>query len=530
MSLLRALARSCFTLGSEATQRGRRWSLQVCLTKSSINRAVVLGSTVTGLSSGAGGAFTLDHSLMMVWAGAGRENPNTETKAARGSSRCKQTMFHSRGFGLMDSSYRRMRDQRMSASSTSDGIDGAEFSWTSFKIKTSPCEACSFTVVRFFVRGGNSPGIFFVHRCLCVPRPRRHKNREMTKLQIFNEAGVDQHAIEMPRLGTVVAAVKQPIASQQDFLLLGERRIERQAGGVLYHDRKIGTFQRVERRRHVGRFEIDRIDRVIGREIALVPVHQMLLDRGVVERRIEDVRREVRLMVAKAHKEKGVVRELPLQPLEEVDIVLRAERLPAQIFVDRRYISQVLPLRHQVGPIAEVPGEMIGGEIDENEHRAVLVLLLDHLRRGIEEKTVRLDIFGAEIVLIVEMLHAGRGLVATRAHERAERRIEREGAIAAAAQRRRQSALDASGGDPGHEIREAAERARRQAFQYVVFGEPARAAIAFDQEVALLAVERLEVGAIAVRDLDPRRHADVEARLVVDQDDVRRLLGRPARL
>jgi len=35
------------------------------------NSAVVFGSTVTGLSAGGGSAFTLAHSSMMVWAGAG---------------------------------------------------------------------------------------------------------------------------------------------------------------------------------------------------------------------------------------------------------------------------------------------------------------------------------------------------------------------------------------------------------------------------------------------------------------------------
>src|SRR6516164_9604791 len=62
----RASARSFSTLGIEATQRGLFSLLQVCLTKSITKSAVVFGSTVTALSSGAGGAFTLDHSSIMV--------------------------------------------------------------------------------------------------------------------------------------------------------------------------------------------------------------------------------------------------------------------------------------------------------------------------------------------------------------------------------------------------------------------------------------------------------------------------------
>ena len=78
---------------------------------------------------------------------------------------------------------------------------------------------------------------------------------------------------------------------------------------------------------------------------------------------------------------------------------------------------------------------MIGGEIDEDEHRTARAFLLDHSRRGVEEETVGLELARAEIVPVVETLHAGGGLEAARAHERAERRIERERAIAAAAQR-----------------------------------------------------------------------------------------------
>jgi len=43
----------------------------VLIHKSSINSAVVFGSTVTALSSGAGGAFVLAHSstILVAWAG-----------------------------------------------------------------------------------------------------------------------------------------------------------------------------------------------------------------------------------------------------------------------------------------------------------------------------------------------------------------------------------------------------------------------------------------------------------------------------
>ena len=122
------------------------------------------------------------------------------------------------------------------------------------------------------------------------------------------------------------------------------------------------------------------------------------------------------------------------------------------------------------------------------------------------------------------MLDAGGGLETARAHERAIGRIERDGAVAAAAQRQRQAALDAARGDAGHEIGKPAERARRQPGEHVVFGEPARAAIALGQELALLAVERFEMAAIARRHLDAIGLTNVETGFVMDHDDV----GPPA--
>src|SRR5207248_3782912 len=125
--------------------------------------------------------------------------------------------------------------------------------------------------------------------------------------------------------------------------------------------------------------------------------------------------------------------------------------------------------------------------IDKNEHRAVIVLFGDHSRRGIEEETVRFELARTEIVLVVETLHAGGDLEAARAHERAQCRIERNGAVAAALQRGRQAPIDAAGRDPRDEKGKTAETAGRQSLQHVVFGVPARSAIALDEEVALLA-------------------------------------------
>src|SRR5262245_16449497 len=59
----RAASISFLMVGMVATQRGR--APQLFFMKSSTSRAVVLGSTVTGLSSGADGGFTLAQSVTM---------------------------------------------------------------------------------------------------------------------------------------------------------------------------------------------------------------------------------------------------------------------------------------------------------------------------------------------------------------------------------------------------------------------------------------------------------------------------------
>src|SRR5689334_19375981 len=143
-----------------------------------------------------------------------------------------------------------------------------------------------------------------------------------------------------------------------------------------------------------------------------------------------------------------------------------------------------------------VPGEMICRKIDEDKHRPGGPMLGDRAGGGVEEEAVGLQIPRTEVVLIVEALHAGRRLEIPRAHERAERWIKRESAIATALQRRRQAAIDSSGRNARDKIGEAAERSRRQAREHIVLGVPARPAVALDQKITLLAVERLEMRAI----------------------------------
>src|SRR6185437_4688880 len=64
--LARAASTNFFTFGTEAAQRGRRACVQVCTVKSMTRSAVVLASSVTGLSCGGAGSFALDQSSMIV--------------------------------------------------------------------------------------------------------------------------------------------------------------------------------------------------------------------------------------------------------------------------------------------------------------------------------------------------------------------------------------------------------------------------------------------------------------------------------
>ena len=104
-------------------------------------------------------------------------------------------------------------------------------------------------------------------------------------------------------------------------------------------------------------------------------------------------------MIAEPYQPKRVIGELPLQSRQEIRIVLRAHGLPPQILIDQWSVSRILPLRHQVGPVAIVPGKMIGGEIDEDEHWTARMFVLDHARRSLIKETVGFDPARAEIML-----------------------------------------------------------------------------------------------------------------------------------
>src|SRR5712692_2927705 len=85
---------------------------------------------------------------------------------------------------------------------------------------------------------------------------RRRKAREklpivmtdtlpFSRLEMLDQAGVDQEPVEAPRLLAAGAGVEQALAAFEDFLLLGERGVERQTGALLDDQREIGRLDRV---------------------------------------------------------------------------------------------------------------------------------------------------------------------------------------------------------------------------------------------------------------------------------------------
>jgi hypothetical protein len=67
--------------------------------------------------------------------------------------------------------------------------------------------------------------------------------------------------------------------------------------------------------------------------------HEPARDAALVKPRLDEVGSEVRLMITEPNQQERVVGEIPLQPLQELHIILRAHRLAPQILIDRTYTA-----------------------------------------------------------------------------------------------------------------------------------------------------------------------------------------------
>ena len=183
-------------------------------------------------------------------------------------------------------------------------------------------------------------------------------------------------------------------------------------------------------------------------------------------------------MIAETQHHERLIRIIARQPGGEIAVVLRRHRLAANVFIDLRGIARRRPVRRQIGPIDAGPGKMIGREVHEHEDRRLRRLLArEHLQGLIEVELVGLHVLvDAHLRHVDELLDADALLEGARAEEVAIGRIERNGLVAAALQRLRQSARDPARGDPRDVELQVAERSRRHAGQHVEFGVPGRAA------------------------------------------------------
>src|SRR6478672_11257659 len=166
---------------------------------------------------------------------------------------------------------------------------------------------------------------------------------------------------------------------------------------------------------------------------------------------------------------------------------------------------------------------MIGDRVNIQEQRSIAALAIDQIDRPVKIEAVGFEVMRAEITHIQIVLNSRRRLKGARPEKRPVKRIKTESPVTALVQQTRQPAIDVIGRDPRHGGGKASEGSDRKAGEHIVFGEPAWSADPLHDQLAFLPVERLKMTMIPVRHLDPGRRSDVEARFIVQQDDMREL-------
>src|SRR5262245_12062537 len=312
-------------------------------------------------------------------------------------------------------------------------------------------------------------------------RPARACKARLSKA--FDQARVDQQPIKPSRLRAAGASVKQTVAAFQNILLLGKRRIERHTRSLLHQQRQIGRVERLQCRRHIDWLKIYSVDRVVTRVVARIEGLQMPRDRGLGECRIDNTIRKFRLMVAKANDQERVGREVAFEPVKQRGVVLRAQSLPPDIFIDAGAVSETAPVRREFRTKTHIPREMIGGGVNEKKQRAAAAFAGNNVGRLVEVEAVALKAAGAEILHVEIAFNTGRRLKAAGAKKRAIKWIKAEGLVTAAGERIRQSARDMPGRDARHGCGKTSVRTRRQSGQHVIFGKPAGTARAFHDQL-----------------------------------------------
>src|SRR5262245_11239260 len=213
-----------------------------------------------------------------------------------------------------------------------------------------------------------------------APINTRSSRRARLRSESLDQAGVDEQPVEAAGLRAAAAEIEHAATAAEDLLLLRERGVERDPRRFQHHQRKVGRIERIERGRQVDWAEVHPLDGVVGGEIARIALHDALRHLGLIERRVDEAAGKQRLVVAEAHDEDRLAGKLAGKALLELRIVVHAHFLAAQIFVDLRRVARIDPGRKQIGRVAEIPGEVVGREKEEDEDRAVGALARDHVR------------------------------------------------------------------------------------------------------------------------------------------------------
>ena len=150
-------------------------------------------------------------------------------------------------------------------------------------------------------------------------------------------------------------------------------------------------------------------------------------------------------------------------------------------------------------------------------------------RIAVVEAVALLGRLGALRLDVEDLLQADRGIEPVVRHEVAQHRVEHDVAIAAALERLRQRVLELVLGEGLHELAHAAERVGRNSRQQRELGEPRGSPIGLDPQLMQQVVVGPEhrVDGMVVAQAGEQR--GLHHRLLVDQDDVRRLGRGPAR-
>src|SRR5262245_12179534 len=155
-------------------------------------------------------------------------------------------------------------------------------------------------------------------------------------------------------------------------------------------------------------------------------------------------------MIAETNNQERLGREFSLEAIQQRRIVLRAERLPADVLVYVGRIAQTAPVWRELWPERRIPREMIGCGVDEQKQRAAPAFAGDDVGRLVKVKAVALESTGLHIFHVEIALDARGCLKTARAQKCSVERIKAEGFVATPAQRIRQTAHHATRCDACH--------------------------------------------------------------------------------